>query len=193
MGVGKTTLTEILSKKLGWKPLYEEVAHNPYMDRFYEDMHRWGFNSQIFFLTQRLKQYQKLANRTDTILQDRSIYEDAEIFATNLHRQKNIPDDDFGVYKELYEAIKHVVPPPNLIIYLKASVDTLKQRIAKRGREFEQSISDEYLHSLNDLYDGWARNFSLCPVLTIETDQRNFVDDEKEVESVLGEVQKFIY
>lgn len=191
MGSGKTTLTGLLAKKLDWEPLYENFAHNPYLDRFYGDMKRWGFHSQMFFLTERLKQHDQLNDRTSPILQDRSIYEDAEIFAKNLHRQGNIPDEDFSVYRGVYDSMKKVLAPPDLIVYLKTSVDTLKKRIAKRGREFEQDISEKYLESLNYLYDEWTSTFKLAPVLVVETDDLN-IHNAEDLDSVIERIQEHL-
>jgi deoxyadenosine/deoxycytidine kinase len=188
MGSGKTTLTGILAKRLEWEPLYENFAHNPYLDRFYSDMKRWGFHSQMFFLTERLKQHDTLNHRKNPVLQDRSIYEDAEIFAKNLHRQGNIPDEDFAVYSGVYDSMKKVLAPPDLIVYLKTSVDQLKKRIAKRGREFEQDISEKYLESLSYLYDEWTSTFKLAPVLVIDTDDLN-IHKKEDVDGVIDQIQ----
>lgn len=190
IGSGKTTLTSLLSEKLGWVPVYEEFAQNPYLDKFYEDMRRWGFHSQIFFLTQRLKQYNELKRRRSHILQDRTIYEDAEIFARNLFNQGNIPEEDYEVYRQLYESIVDIIPPPDLILYLKASVPVLKKRIKKRGRKFEQHISSDYLKKLNSLYEDWINHCELCPILTIETDNVNFAEDEKALSKLTRSIHR---
>jgi deoxyadenosine/deoxycytidine kinase len=175
IGVGKSTLTELLCYRLGWKPFYEAVADNPYLSDFYADMHRWGFHSQVFFLARRLHHYHRLMEYPTSVVQDRTIYEDAEVFAENLYRQGYLSPRDYRTYRDIYEAVVRFLPPPDLVIYLKASETTLRRRIALRGRHFEQEISDEYLAQLNRLYDEWIRGFRLCPVLTIPSDDLDFV------------------
>lgn len=192
IGSGKTTLTQKLTNQLGWQPLFENFAQNPYLDRFYADMNRWGFHSQLFFLTERLKQNKDLIDRKTHLIQDRSIYEDAEIFAKNLHKQGQIPAEDFHLYSQLYDTMKNIITPPHLIVYLRNSVDTLVKRIEKRGREFEQQISRDYLGTLNELYEEWIGNFSLCPTLAIDTDNLNIVESKEDVEQIKAQVLNFL-
>lgn len=175
IGVGKSTLTELLCYRLGWKPFFEAVADNPYLSDFYADMHRWSFHSQVFFLARRLHHYHRLVEHPTSVVQDRTIYEDAEVFAENLYRQGYLSPRDYRTYRDIYEAVVTFLPPPDLIIYLKASEATLRRRIALRGREFERDISEEYLAQLNRLYDEWIQGFKLCPVLTIPADDLDFV------------------
>lgn len=175
IGVGKSTLTELLCYRLGWKPFFEAVADNPYLSDFYADMHRWSFHSQVFFLARRLHHYHRLVEHPTSVIQDRTIYEDAEVFAENLYRQGYLSPRDYRTYRDIYEAVVTFLPPPDLVIYLKASEATLRRRIALRGREFERDISEEYLAQLNRLYDEWIRGFKLCPVLTIPADDLDFV------------------
>lgn len=175
IGVGKSTLTELLCYRLGWKPFFEAVSDNPYLSDFYADMHRWSFHSQVFFLARRLHHYHRLVEHPTSVIQDRTIYEDAEVFAENLYRQGYLSPRDYRTYRDIYEAVVTFLPPPDLVIYLKASEATLRRRIALRGREFERDISEEYLAQLNRLYDEWIQGFKLCPVLTIPADDLDFV------------------
>jgi deoxyadenosine/deoxycytidine kinase len=175
MGVGKSTLTKLLVDQLGWTPFYEAVDDNPYLTDFYEDMRQWSFHSQIFFLSSRLRSHREILNHPHPVVQDRSIYEDAEIFARNLHLRGNMSNRDFQVYRSLYQEFIQFLPPPNLIVYLKASVPTLIERIHRRGRDFEQDVSPLYLQQLNELYNSWIEDFTLCPVLTVPSDNLDFV------------------
>jgi deoxyadenosine/deoxycytidine kinase len=175
VGVGKSTLTTMLSESFGWEPFYEAVGDNPYLADFYKDMCRWSFHSQIFFLSRRLRHHHQLLNSPNSVVQDRSVYEDAEIFARNLYQQGNMSDRDYHSYRELYEVLVLFLPPPDLVVYLKSSVPTLLERIRKRGRDFEREISPLYLQQLNELYDAWIEDFTLCPVLTIPADDLDFV------------------
>jgi deoxyadenosine/deoxycytidine kinase len=175
IGVGKSTLVELLTQKQGWEPVYEAVAENPYLADFYDDMRRWSFHSQVFFLSRRLQQHHALMTRANSVLQDRSVYEDAEIFARNLHLQGNMSDRDWAAYYDLFRTLTTLLPAPDLVIYLRASVPVLQRRIAQRGRDYERRISAEYLAQLNTLYDDWVNRFALSPVLTIETDHLNYV------------------
>jgi len=175
IGVGKSTLVSMLCERLGWEPFYEPVADNPYLADFYADMDSWSFHSQIFFLTRRLRSHYQLAQHPTSVIQDRSVYEDAEIFAQNLYLQGYIKSRDYQTYRELYETVIQILPPPDLVIYLRASVDTLLDRIARRGRDYEQTIAPEYLRSLNNLYEDWISNFVLCPVLAIPADDLDYV------------------
>lgn len=175
IGVGKSTLVEKICQYLDWEPFYEPVAENPYLADFYQDMPAWAFQSQVFFLSHRLRAHHQLAKHPNSVLQDRSVYEDAEIFAQNLYLQGHILERDFQTYRELYETVIEFLPPPDLVIYLRATVDTLLDRIAHRGRDYERSISSDYLNSLNLLYENWIARFTLCPVLTIPADDLDYV------------------
>lgn len=184
MGVGKSALTALLSEKLGWEPLYEAVDDNPYLADFYKDMKRWSFHSQMFFLSRKLRYYQDVLSSSKSIIQDRSIYEDAEIFAENLDRQGHMTERDYRTYREVYEAILPFLPQPDLVIYLRASVATLQRRIALRGRDFEQDINPQYLEQLNELYEEWAANFTLCPLLIVPADEMDFVKHSAHLEQI---------
>ncbi len=188
VGVGKSTLVGLLAAKLGWTPFYEAVDENPYLSDFYRDMRVWSFHSQIFFLSKRLRHHRRLLDHPSSVLQDRSVYEDAEIFAKNLHRQGNMDDRDYGVYRELYEVLTLYLPPPDLVVYLRAGVPTLQKRIALRGREYERNISDNYLGSLNELYEDWIAGFTLCPVLTIAADELDYVNHHNHLDLVAAKI-----
>jgi deoxyadenosine/deoxycytidine kinase len=175
IGVGKSTLVEMLCEKMSWAPFFEPVAENPYLADFYKDMQAWAFHSQIFFLTHRLRAHHQLALYPTSVIQDRSVYEDAEIFAHNLFLQGHIRTRDYQTYHELYQTLIEFLPPPDLVIYLRASVPTLIQRIGMRGRDYEQAIPPDYLTSLNNLYETWIANFTLCPVLTVPADDIDYV------------------
>jgi deoxyadenosine/deoxycytidine kinase len=175
IGVGKSTLVGKICARLNWQPYYEPVAENPYLEDFYGDMKAWAFHSQVFFLTHRLRMHLSLLEDPKSVVQDRSVYEDAEVFAANLFRTGEIGERDYSTYRKLYKLLCDMLRPPDLVIYLRASVPTLQRRIATRGRDFESSIDPEYLQQLNDLYEQWITNFSLCPVLTVPTDEMDFV------------------
>jgi len=175
IGVGKSTLVRMLSAKLDWEPFYEPVAENPYLSDFYRDMNSWSFHSQVFFLTHRLKAHYELARHPSSVVQDRSVYEDAEIFAQNLYLQGHIPFRDYQTYRQLYETTMRFLPPPDLVVYLRASVPTLLNRISNRGRTYERTISADYLQGLNNLYETWIDNFTLCPVLAVPADDLDYV------------------
>jgi deoxyadenosine/deoxycytidine kinase len=175
VGVGKSTLTQLLAESFGWTAFYEAVDDNPYLADFYKDMPQWSFHSQIFFLSRRLRSHREITSHPQTAIQDRSVYEDAEVFARNLHQRRNMSDRDFQVYRALYEECIQIIPRPDLIVYLKASVPTLIERIHRRGRDFEQDISPLYLQQLNELYKAWIEDLTLCPILTIQADYLDFV------------------
>lgn len=190
IGVGKSTLVELLCQNLGWQPFYEPVAENPYLADFYADMRTWAFHSQIFFLTHRLRMHRQLLDHPTSVIQDRTVYEDAEIFAHNLYRQGLIQARDFRSYRELYEVVTEFLPPPDLVVYLRASVPTLLSRIAQRGRDFERQITPEYLGQLNDLYESWIAGFSLCPVLTVPSDDLDYVANSSHLELISRKVEE---
>ena len=175
VGVGKSALTGLLAERLNWEPFFEAVDENPYLSDFYADMRAWSFHSQIFFLSRRLRHHRQLLNHPNSVVQDRSVYEDAEIFARNLYVQGDMGERDYRSYRELYEVLTSFLPPPDLVIYLRAELPTLQRRIAKRGRDYEQDISPDYLERLNQLYKEWVGSLTLCPVLTIPADELDFV------------------
>ncbi len=188
IGVGKSTLVTLLSRRLGWEPFYEAVAENPYLADFYQDMRRWSFHSQIFFLSNRLRSHRQLLDHPTSVVQDRSVYEDAEIFAHNLYDQGDLGERDYATYRQLYEVLTEFLPPPDLVVYLRASADTLGHRIARRGRDYERQISPDYLVQLNRLYESWIDAFSLCPVLTVPADDLDYVAYPAHLELVVQKV-----
>jgi deoxyadenosine/deoxycytidine kinase len=190
IGVGKSTLVTLLCQNLAWQPFYEPVAENPYLVDFYADMQTWAFHSQIFFLTHRLRMHRQLLAHPTSVVQDRTVYEDAEVFAENLYRQGLIQVRDYNTYHELYEVLSEFLPPPDLVVYLRASVSTLYSRISNRGRDFERQISHEYLGQLNDLYESWIASFSLCPVLTVPSDDLDYVANSNHLELIARKVQE---
>jgi deoxyadenosine/deoxycytidine kinase len=188
IGVGKSTLTALLTENLGWEAYYEAVDDNPYLADFYQDMRQWSFHSQIFFLSRRLRDHHHILDRPGTVVQDRSVYEDAEVFAENLHRQGHMAKRDYRTYRGMYEAMTLFLPPPDLIVYLRASVPTLQERIRMRGRDFEQEVTAEYLEQLNQLYEEWLERFSLCPVLTVPSDNLDFVKYNSHMELIAAKI-----
>jgi deoxyadenosine/deoxycytidine kinase len=190
IGVGKSTLVEKICQYLEWDPFYEPVAENPYLADFYQDMPAWSFHSQVFFLTHRLRAHHQLARHPNSVLQDRSVYEDAEIFAQNLYLQGHILERDFQTYRELYQTVIEFLPPPDLVIYLRATVETLIGRIAQRGREYERAISRDYLDSLNQLYEDWIARFTLCPVLTLPADDLDYVAHNGHLRLIVQKIEE---
>ena len=170
IGSGKTTLTGLLAKHFNWKPHYEEVEHNPYLDSFYEDMQRWSFNIQIFFLNSRFRQVMDIRNSGKDVIQDRTIYEDAHIFAASLYSMGLMETRDYENYQSLFELMTKFLQPPDLLIYLRASVPTLIRQIAKRNRDYEQSIRLDYLSNLNDRYEEWISGYKDGKLLIIDMD-----------------------
>lgn len=190
IGVGKSTLVRGLCARLGWEPFYELVAENPYLADFYRDMSAWAFHSQVFFLIHRLRAHQQIARHPASVIQDRSVYEDAEIFAQNLYLQGHLQPRDYQTYRELYQTAMEFLPPPDLVIYLRASVPTLLSRINQRGRDYERAISADYLTQLNDLYENWLNHFTLCPVLTVPTDELDFVAHSSHMNLIVMKVEQ---
>jgi deoxyadenosine/deoxycytidine kinase len=190
IGVGKSTLVALLCQRLDWQPFYEPVADNPYLADFYKDMSSWSFHSQIFFLTHRLRAHRQLLDHPTSVLQDRTVYEDAEIFAENLYRQGLIHPRDYHTYRELYEVLTDFLPPPDLVLYLRASVPTLLSRISNRGRDYERQITFEYLSQINTLYEEWIARFSLCPVLTVPSDDLDYVANSRHLNLIVEKVQE---
>ncbi len=188
VGAGKSSLTRLLSEYMCWEPFYEAVDDNPYLTDFYKDMRTWSFHSQVFFLSKRLSHHRQIIERPGTVLQDRTVYEDAEIFARNLFLQGNMTKRDWQTYWDLYQTVTTIMPPPDLVIYLQSSVPVLQERIQQRGRDYEQDIAAEYLEQLNRLYDEWVEGFTLCPVLTVPTNNLNFVDINSHLELIASRV-----
>jgi deoxyadenosine/deoxycytidine kinase len=166
------------------------VGENPYLADFYTDMRAWSFHSQIFFLTRRLRSHRQLCDHPTSVIQDRTIYEDAEVFARNLYLQGHIADRDWATYQELYQVLTMFLPPPDLIVYLRATATTLRRRISLRGRDYEQQIHPDYLARLNDLYEEWIQNFTLCPVLSVPADNLNYVAHNSHLELVVSKIHE---
>jgi deoxyadenosine/deoxycytidine kinase len=177
MGVGKSSMVEFLGQQYGFEPIYEPFMNNPYLDDFYKDMGTWGFHSQLYFLTHKFKLHMALNTRATTVVQDRTIYEDAEIFCTNLYRGKHINKRDYETYMELYRTMKEALQPPDLLIYLRCSVKSIRARIRKRGRKSEQEIPTTYLRRLNTLYEDWIDRYDQSPVLVWDSERMDYLTD----------------
>ena len=190
---GKTKLTEMLSKHYKWIPQFEDVDHNPYLNDFYDDMPRWSFNLQVFFLNSRLKQLLEIQHGTQTIIQDRTIYEDANIFAPNLHEMGLMGKRDFDNYYNFFETLKTMVQPPDLLIYLKASVPTLVAQIQKRGREYEENIRLDYLKKLNDYYNNFIDNYKEGPLLIIDADKNKFAENSEHLGQIITSIDSKLF
>jgi deoxyadenosine/deoxycytidine kinase len=186
---GKTSLTERLGSRLGWRTAFESVADNPYLADFYADMRLWSFHLQIFFLGHRAQQHLELARCSDSAIADRSIYEDANIFARALYHLGNLSERDYKAYRTVFEQVVAGLPRPNLLLYLRAPVPVLLQRIGLRGRAIETGISAEYLSLLETFYDEWIESFDICPVLTIHTDDLDFVHRPAHLDIVVQRIQ----
>lgn len=189
IGAGKTTLTNLLAKNFHWEPQFEDVENNPYLNDFYDDMPRWSFNLQVYFLNSRFQQVIEMNKSEKTIIQDRTIYEDAEIFAPNLHEMGLMSSRDFDNYKGLYSSIISQIDPPDLLIYMKASIPTLVDNIQKRGREYEDSIRLDYLKKLNEFYNSWIGKYDMGKLLVIDCDKLNFVDNKEDLAEIYNKVQ----
>lgn len=189
IGVGKSTLVRLLTQRLSWEPVYEAVEENPYLADFYQDMSQWSFHSQVFFLSRRLRQHHNLLQLQKSVIQDRSVYEDAEIFARNLYDQGQMSERDWNSYFDLYRTLTTLLRPPDLVIYLRASVPTLRRRIQQRGRDYEQEIDEAYLERLNKLYDRWSAAFRLSPVLTVDTDNLDYVQHDDHLDQIWQKIQ----
>lgn len=190
IGSGKTTLTRILSEHYGWEPKYEDVDVNPYLSDFYNDMQRWSFNVQIYFLNKRMEGIVDIQNSTRNVIQDRTIYEDARIFATNLHAMGLLSTRDYENYKSLFELMISLVKPPDLLIYLKSSIPTLVYQINKRGREYESAIRTDYLEGLNERYDEWFASYNDGKKLVINVDELKFEDNPQDLQKVIELINK---
>jgi deoxyadenosine/deoxycytidine kinase len=193
IGAGKTTLTELLSKHYKWIPQFEDVDHNPYLNDFYEDMPRWSFNLQIYFLNSRLTQLLDIHRGTETVIQDRTIFEDANIFAPNLHEMGLMSKRDFDNYFKFFQTLKTMVQPPDMLIYLKASVPTLVGQIQKRGREYEENIRLDYLKRLNDFYNKWIDSYKEGALLIIDIDKNKFAENEEHMGEIIRKVDAQLY
>lgn len=190
IGVGKSTLVTLLSQRLSWQPFYEPEGENPYLADFYNDMRTWAFQSQVFFLARRLQTHRQVLDYPASAIQDRSVYEDAEIFAANLYQSGMMSERDYRCYADLYRGLTAFLPPPDLVVYLRATVPTLVERISQRGRGYESEISPGYLAQLNELYESWVCSFNMCPVLTVPADDLNYVARPAHLDLVLRKVQE---
>lgn len=190
IGSGKSSLTHLISQKFGWTPFYESVSDNPYLSDFYADMTRWSFNLQIYFLAHRFKIHHDISQQEGSVIQDRSIYEDAEIFARNIFELGRMSERDFETYRNLFYNMTEFLKPPDLLVYLKADVDTLLDQIKLRGREYEQDIERNYLEELNKSYDEWISNYKIGKCITIETDHLDFVNNTDDFESIASIIAK---
>jgi deoxyadenosine/deoxycytidine kinase len=190
IGAGKTSLTERIGARLGWRTDFESVADNPYLPDFYADMRAWSFHLQIYFLGHRADQYLEAARDPRSAILDRSIYEDAYIFARALHHMGNLAERDFLAYRKLFDLVVGSLPPPNLLVYLKCPAEVLMERIRRRARNMETGISADYLSLLDTFYDEWLRAFDLCPVLTIRTDDLDYVHQPQALEIVVERIQE---
>ena len=189
IGAGKTSLTERIGARLGWWTGYESVSDNPYLSDFYGDMRTWSFHLQIFFLGHRAEQYLDAARDPRSAILDRSIYEDAYIFARALHHMGNLSERDYLAYRRLFDIVVQGLPRPGLLVYLKAPVPVLMERIHRRARNIETGITAEYLSLLDTFYDEWLKSFDLCPVLTIRTDDLDYVHQPRHLETVVARIQ----
>jgi len=192
IGAGKTTLTELLAKNYGWDPLYEAVDNNPYLEDFYSDMKRWSFNLQIYFLNSRFRQIVDIQKGDKNILQDRTIYEDAFIFAENLHDMGLMTSRDYENYRAIFDNITAFIKPPDLLVYLKASVPTLVNNIQRRGREYESGIRLDYLSKLNDKYDKWIKGYNQGKLLILDKDNLDFTNNTEDLSTIIQLIEREI-
>lgn len=192
IGSGKTTLTKMLAKRYNWEPRFESVEFNPYLDDFYADMNRWSFNLQIYFLNTRFRDVLDIAQSGKTIVQDRTIYEDAKIFAPNLHAQGKMSDRDFKNYSDLFDLMMSLVKKPDLMIYLRSSIPHLVGQIQKRGREYEQTIQLDYLKGLNDRYEEWIKDYN-GRLLVLEADNLDFQNKPEDFESIADKIDSLLF
>jgi len=189
IGAGKTTLCSSLAKHFGWIAQYEDVENNPYLYDFYQDMPRWSFNLQIYFLNSRLRQIIEIQKSDEIVIQDRTIFEDAKIFAPNLHAMGLMNSRDFENYSQFFRTIKELVSPPDLLIYLKASIPRLVDQIQKRGREYEENLRLDYLRRLNEYYEAWVSKYNDGRLLVIDVDELNFADKKEDLGEIINRVQ----
>jgi deoxyadenosine/deoxycytidine kinase len=193
IGSGKTTLTELLAKQLKWDALFEDVVDNPYLDDFYAEMQRWSFNLQIFFLHNRFKQIVELRKSGKNVIQDRTIYEDAHIFAPNLHSMGLLTARDFDNYQSIFALMEEFISPPDLLIYLQASVPTLVHQIQKRGREYETNIRIDYLNRLNERYEAWASGYDKGKMIIINVDQNKFEENPEHLGEIISKIEAEVH
>ena len=189
IGAGKTTLTSLLAKHFRWQAHYEDADTNPYLSSFYEDMQRWSFNLQIYFINSRFRQVVDIRNSDKSVIQDRTIYEDAYIFAPNLHQMNLMTTRDFDNYKSLFELMSSFIKPPDLLVYLRSEVPGLVRNIQKRGRDYEAAIRLDYLKSLNERYEEWINNYKEGNLLIIDVDDINFQDNPEDLGFIIDKVQ----
>lgn len=192
IGAGKSSLTGLLSKHFNWEAFYESVEDNPYLADFYEDMLRWSFNLQIYFLSSRFRHQKEMLEQEISLIQDRTIYEDVEIFAKNLHEMNLMSDRDFENYEALFMEMSHYLRPPDLLIYLRAQVPTLVKQIQQRGRDYENTIRIDYLERLNRLYEDWIDRYPY-EKLIIDTDDLDFVNDPEDLGKIIGLIEQRLY
>ena len=190
IGCGKSSLTKLLAKQFNWAPYFESVNDNPYLEDFYDNMSRWSFNLQIYFLAHRFNIHKEITEKPNSVVQDRSIYEDVEIFAKNLHKLKKMSDRDYETYKNLFTEMTSYLQPPDVLVYLKANIPTLLKQIRIRGREFEKEIDINYLQELNYSYETWIHSYNLGKKLIIETDNLDFVHSEKDFDDIIDYIEK---
>ena len=188
IGAGKTSLTELLSKHYGWEAHFEDVIDNPYLDDFYNHMERWSFNLQIYFLNSRFRQLENFSNSNKKFIQDRTIYEDAHIFAPNLHAMGLMNQRDFNNYQSLFGLMESMIEGPDILIYLRSSIPNLVNKIHKRGREYENSISIEYLSRLNERYEAWVSTYNKGKLLVVDVDKIDFVENKADLGSVIQKI-----
>jgi deoxyadenosine/deoxycytidine kinase len=193
IGSGKTTLTSLLSKNFGWDAHFEDVDDNPYLNDFYNDMQRWSFNLQIYFLNTRFNQILSFRRSGKTLVQDRTIYEDAYIFAPNLHAMGLMSTRDFENYFTLFNMLSSLIQPPDLVVYLRATVPTLVRQIQKRGRKYEDNIRLDYLKRLNERYEAWIESYKLGKMLIVDVDSYNFIDKPEDLNVVIDKVNASIH
>ena len=193
IGSGKTTLTELLAKHYGWEAHYENADNNPYLDDFYSDMQHWSFNLQIYFLNERFGQIQKIRNSGITVIQDRTIYEDACIFAANLHSMGLMSMRDYTTYRSLFDKMTSFIQPPDLLIYLRASVSTLVCQIQKRGRAYENGIRLDYLTKLNKRYENWISEYTLGKLLVLDVDTVHFDETQEDMRTVVNRIDALLH
>ncbi len=193
IGAGKTTLTELLAKHLNFEPQFEAVENNPYLEDFYSDMKRWAFNLQIFFLNSRFRHIVDLQNREINMIQDRTIYEDAYIFAENLYDMGLISARDFENYSDIFQSIVNYIKPPDLLIYLRASVPTLVNNIQKRGRDYESGIRLDYLSKLNEKYEKWINNYSEGKLLILDKDNLDFANNQEDLGKIIQKIEAELF
>lgn len=193
IGAGKSSLTKVLSDYFKWQAFYERVDDNPYLADFYNEMRRWSFNLQVFFLSSRFKHQREIENAPHSVVQDRSIYEDAEIFARNLYEMSLMSERDYANYNELFEIMTSYLRPPNLLVYLRAKVPTLVDHIQQRGREYENTIRIEYLQRLNELYEDWIERYALGPKLIIDVDELDFVNKVEDQQEIIARIDSRLF